>query len=128
MEVHEKIKFIRLFRGWSQEEMAEKLGMVLNGYTKIEQGKVDINLSRLKQIAETLGVEVAQLVGLSEKNIFNFIENGSIHQQQQFHSNTVVQSDCQYELEKARLVIEQKEQEILYLKEIITLMKKSQEI
>ncbi len=130
MEVHEKIKFIRLFRGWSQEEMAEKLGMVLNGYTKIEQGKVDINLSRLKQIAETLGVEVAQLVGLSEKNIFNFIENGGcfIHQQQQFHSNTVVQSDCQYELEKARLVIEQKEQEILYLKEIITLMKKSQEI
>ncbi len=28
--------------------MAEKLDMTLNGYAKIEQGKVDINLSRLK--------------------------------------------------------------------------------
>jgi len=132
MEVHEKIRFIRLFKGWSQEEMAEKLQMALNGYAKIEQGKVDINLSRLQQISETLEVELAQLVGLNDKNVFNFIENfhnalifhnDSIHQQQ-YNNHATDQTACQHELEKAYLIIEQKEKEIVYLKEIIELMKK----
>ena len=56
MEVHEKIKFFRVFKGWSQEEMAERLGMVLHGYAKIERGEVDINLTRLKKIAATFRV------------------------------------------------------------------------
>jgi ribosome-binding protein aMBF1 (putative translation factor) len=38
MEVHENIKFLRQFKSWSQEQMAEKLDMSLNGYAKIEQG------------------------------------------------------------------------------------------
>ncbi len=129
MEVHEKIKFIRLFKGWSQEEMAEKLQMAINGYAKIEQGKVDINLSRLKQISETLGVELTDLVGLNDKNVFNFIENfyhnHSFFYQQQYNNNSIIeQNTCKSELEKAHLIIEQKETEIAYLKEIIELMKK----
>lgn len=136
MEVFEKIRFIRMFKGYSQEQMAEKLEMALNGYAKIEQGKVDINLSRLKQISETLGVELAQLFGLNEKNVFNFIEyfhNTSIFQngiyqfsaehQQQSNNSTSDQTICKHELEKAYLIIEQKEKEIAYLKEIIELMK-----
>ncbi|MEN8217815.1 MAG: helix-turn-helix transcriptional regulator [Pseudomonadota bacterium] len=58
MEVYEKIKFIRHFRNWSQEKMADKLQMTPNGYAKIEQGKVD-------------RVELAQLVGLNLKKNFN---------------------------------------------------------
>jgi transcriptional regulator with XRE-family HTH domain len=119
MEVHENIKFIRQFKKWSQEEMAEKLDMTLNGYAKIEQGKVDINLSRLKQIAESFGVKLEQLVGLNDKNVFNFIEN--------FHNalhNAIDQTTCKHELEKANLIIEQKDKEIAYLKEIIELVKK----
>jgi len=134
MEVHEKIRFIRLFKGWSQEEMAEKLQMALNGYAKIEQGKVDINLSRLKQISETLGVELAQLVGLNEKNVFNFIENFAFifHNdsmlQQQPNNSMADQTTCKHELEKAYLIIEQKEKEIVYLKEIIELIKKQSDV
>jgi transcriptional regulator with XRE-family HTH domain len=127
MEVHEKIRFIRLFKGWYQEEMAEKLQMAINGYAKIEQGKVDINLSRLKQISETLGVDLTELVGLNDKNVFNFIENfyHSFFYPQQYNNNSIIeQNTCKHELEKAHLIIEQKEKEIAYLKEIIELMKK----
>ena len=108
----------------AQEEMAEKLQMALNGYAKIEQGKVDINLSRLKQISEALGVELAQLVGLNEKNVFNFIENFQ-HECifQQSHHNVIEQTTCKHELEKAHLIIEQKDKEIAYLKDIIELIK-----
>jgi len=125
MEVHEKIRFIRLFKGLSQEGMAEKLQMAVNGYAKIEQGKVDINLSRLKQISETLGVELTELVGLNDKNVFNFIENFYHSYQKQCNNNSIIeQNTCKHELEKAHLIIEQKETEIAYLKEIIELMKK----
>jgi transcriptional regulator with XRE-family HTH domain len=117
MEVYENIKFIRQFKKWSQEQMAEKLDMSLNGYAKIEQGKVDINLSRLKQIAEIFGVKLEQLVGLNDKNVFNFIENHNQH-------NTFEQTTYKHELEKANLILEQKDKENAYLKEIIELLKK----
>ncbi|KHD06217.1 hypothetical protein PN36_24055 [Candidatus Thiomargarita nelsonii] len=140
MEVYEKIKFLRNFRDWSQEEMADKLQMTPNGYAKIEQGKTDPSLSRLEQISETLGVELAQLVGLNEKNVFNFIENfhnaficlhNDSNHHQQSHHNATDQTTYKHELEKAHLIIEQKEKEIekayleiAYLKDIIELMKK----
>lgn len=123
METHKKIKFIRMFKGWSQEKMAEKLQMALNGYAKIESGKVDINLSRLQQIADTLEVELTQLIGLNEKSIFNFIENNSTINQQT--DDNIDQSKCMHELEKAQLIIMQKDSEIRYLNEIIELMKKN---
>ncbi|WP_216092868.1 helix-turn-helix domain-containing protein [Candidatus Marithrix sp. Canyon 246] len=133
MEVHENIKFIRQFKSFSQEQMAEKLEMSLNGYAKIEQGKVDINLSRLKKISEIFGVELEKLVGLNDKNVFNFIENfqpDSIFYQQS-HYNAIDQRKCQHELEKANLIIEQnklmieqKDKENAYLKDIIELLKK----
>jgi len=127
MEVHEKIKFIRKFRDWSQEEMAEKLDMSLNGYAKIEHGKVDI-CSKLEKISKILGVEVAQLFGLSEKNVSNFIENyqnaficldHDYNHHQQSHHNAADQTTCKHELEKANLMIEQKDKEMVYLKEMI---------
>jgi transcriptional regulator with XRE-family HTH domain len=134
MEVYENIKFIRQFKSLSQEQMAEKLDMSLNGYAKIEQGKVDINLSRLKNISDIFGVKLEQLVGLNDKNVFNFIEN--------FHNalhNAIDQTTCKHELEKANLIIEQnklmieqkdliieqKDKEITYLKEIIEFVKTS---
>ncbi|MEN8217827.1 MAG: helix-turn-helix transcriptional regulator [Pseudomonadota bacterium] len=111
--------------------MAEKLQMTPNGYAKIEQGKADPGLSRLKQISETFGVELAQLVGLNDKNVSNFIDNyynafiyqDSAHHQQSHH-NATDQTTCKHELEKAHLMIEQKDKEIAYLKEMIELMKK----
>jgi len=135
MEVYDKIKFIRQFKKMSQEEMAEKLDMSLNGYAKIEQGKVDINLSRLKKISDIFNVKLEQLVGLNDKNVFNFIEifhnfTSSFHNEQSLH-NTTDQTTYKHELEKANLIIEQnnlileqKDKEIAYLKDIIELVKK----
>jgi transcriptional regulator with XRE-family HTH domain len=122
METHEKIRFIRMFKGWTQEEMAEKLGMALNGYAKIERGEVDINISRLNQIAEVLGVETTQLIGLNEKNVFNFIENSYNLVHNQSNGCYINQVETKHQLEKALLVIEQKDKEITYLQEIIRLL------
>jgi transcriptional regulator with XRE-family HTH domain len=128
MKVYEKIKYLRNFRDWTQEEMAEKLQMTPNGYAKIEQGKTDPDLSRLEQISEILGVELAQLVGLNDKNVSNFIENyynaficldHDYNHHPQYHNNAADQTTCKHELEKANLIIEQKDKEMVYLKEMI---------
>ncbi len=35
MELYEKLKVIRTFKSWTQEYMAEKLGISTNAYAKI---------------------------------------------------------------------------------------------
>jgi transcriptional regulator with XRE-family HTH domain len=37
MSVHEKIRLVRQAKGWTQEYLAEKLGMSVNGYRDIER-------------------------------------------------------------------------------------------
>jgi transcriptional regulator with XRE-family HTH domain len=41
MKVHDKIRSIRQSKGWTQEDMAEKLYMSVNGYANIERGETD---------------------------------------------------------------------------------------
>lgn len=60
-------KNIRTFRhqhGWSQEDVATRLGISIPAFSKIETGVTDINLSRLEQIANIYEIEVAQLLSL----------------------------------------------------------------
>lgn len=38
MELAEKLKFFRTLKGWTQENLAEKLGISTYAYAKIEQG------------------------------------------------------------------------------------------
>jgi transcriptional regulator with XRE-family HTH domain len=70
MKVHEKIRFMRQSKGWSQEEMADKLNLSVNGYANIERGETDVQISRLEKIAETFGMELLELLSFGEKNVF----------------------------------------------------------
>jgi transcriptional regulator with XRE-family HTH domain len=120
MQLHEKICLLRRVKGWSQEEMANKLQMSLHGYSNIERGGTDIQLSRLEQIVQIFGIELKDLINFDEKSVFmNNIASPNSHN----YINTA--ENCQHELEKARMLLEQKDKEIGYLKEIIELMKKT---
>lgn len=125
MQTHEKLKVLRLCKNWSQEEMAEKLGYSANGYAKIERGETDIKIEKLGKIAEILGVDVQQLLDLNERNIFNIIENQAV--QGINHGNIyLTETKCIHELEKAHLLLQERDKEIAYLKELIELLKKNQ--
>ena len=71
MQLNEKISFFRNLKGFSQEEMAEKMGMSLNGYAKIERGETDVQVSRLERICTVLGVNLQDLFAFNEQMIFN---------------------------------------------------------
>jgi transcriptional regulator with XRE-family HTH domain len=124
MELCEKIRFMRMFKGWSQEEMAEKLGMVVSGYAKIERGETDVNFSRLTQIANLFGIELSNLIGLNEKNVFNVVENSNYYSPLSNVTVSIPESEFKIQLEKFQIIVEQQNKEIAYLKEIIELMKK----
>ena len=61
---------MRLSKGWSQEEMADKLYMSVNGYANIELGKTDVQVSRLEKIAEAFGMELLELFSLGKVMFF----------------------------------------------------------
>ncbi|MDX2196212.1 MAG: helix-turn-helix transcriptional regulator [Cytophagales bacterium] len=70
MKVGEKIRLLRESKKLSQENMAEMLHMSVTGYGKIERDEVDINLHRLKAIADSLQTTPEELINTSSP-IFN---------------------------------------------------------
>lgn len=117
----EKIKFMRQAKSLSQEEMAEKLGLSINGYANIERGETDALMSRIEQIAQVFEMDFMELVSFGERNMICFtgLENHNISHISQ-NSNT---DDFKHDLEKSQLIIEAQRSEIAHLKEIIELMK-----
>jgi len=130
MEIHEKLKVMRLLKGWSQEKLAEELGYSLNAYARIERGESDISIKKLERIVEKMGMDLQQLLGLNKGNIFNLAENcNSINLAQ--GNISLTETQCVHELEKARLLLQERDKEINYLRaenshlqQIIELMKK----
>ena len=134
MKTFEKVKFMRQLKGYSQEDIAEKLGMSVKGYSDIERGKTNLQMNRLEEIAQILGVDTLELLSFGEKNVFcQNIQTVKKNDQNNFLG------DSQAQIEKFQLIIEQKDKEIsllntqinqlneqvLQLKEIIALMKNS---
>jgi len=131
MKINEKIKRIRELKGWSQEQMAEKLNMSISGYANIERGETNVQFSRLEQISKILEIKLSELIDLDEKNIQIFLlqGNGNIEN----HLITIQSSDThlKHELEKAHLLLQERNKEINYLKqqvehlkELLALLKK----
>jgi len=122
MKINEKIRFMRQLKQLSQEEMAEKLELSLNGYANIERGETDVQMSRLEQIAKIFDVDLMELLNFGEKNIICLTGNNSPISHNVWQ-NTNTPNELTFELQKAQLLIEQQLKEIAYLKEIIELTK-----
>jgi len=116
MRICDKVKFMRQLKGYSQEEMAEKLGMSVNGYSNIERGETDLQMSRIEEIAKTLHIDTLELLSFGEKNVY--YQQGARDNYGQYNLINDVQS--KFQLEKAQLIIDQKEKEVEYLKQQVT--------
>lgn len=76
-------KNIRTFRhqhGWSQEDVANRLGISIPAFSKIETGVTDINLSRLEQIADIYEIDVVKILAMDVEEIEQQPSNLSIVQ------------------------------------------------
>lgn len=71
MEIGVKIRRIRELKGFSQENVAQELGMSVNGYGKIERNEVSISYDKLLKISEVLNVDLESIIGFDDNVAFN---------------------------------------------------------
>jgi transcriptional regulator with XRE-family HTH domain len=130
MKVHEKIRLIRESKNWSQEDMAEKLNMSLNGYAKIERGETKSFNPKLGQIAEKLDVDLMELMP-TDKHIC-LISGDNTNNGDGHNINFGSSIELAFEIQKLQLInthkdetIEHLKQDIARLTEMLELYKKS---
>lgn len=68
----EKIRKVRMLRGYSQQYMAEKLRLSSpKHFSRYETGETKMDLPFMESIAEVLGMSLIELLSFDEKVIFN---------------------------------------------------------
>lgn len=128
MDTIERIRINREIRQLTQEEMAEKMNMSVNGYAKIERGETRLYLDKLQQIANIFQIDVSDLISPNKGVIFYMQGNTESNSQTYYAGNESLAS----EVEKLKLVIShkdellaQKTKEIDSLHKIISLLENS---
>lgn len=112
----ENIRQLREERKFSQEEMAEKLGISKNGYGKIERGESDIKLTRLVQIADILDIDVVEIMKDNNREMAFVIGENHGTLQNNYNSD-------HSEIERLNPIIQHQQEKIADLQEMIAILK-----
>lgn len=73
--IKNKIKSIRELKNYTQEYMADQLGVTQAGYSKIEKGKTILSYIKLVEIARILDVTVEDIISFDSQRYFNNFNN-----------------------------------------------------
>ncbi|WP_264537966.1 helix-turn-helix transcriptional regulator [Flavobacterium sp. N1736] len=73
--IKNKIKSIRELKNYTQEYMADQLGVTQAGYSKIEKGKTILSYVKLVEIARILDVSVEDIISFDSQRYFNNFNN-----------------------------------------------------
>lgn len=69
--VGNRIRKIRELKNFTQEQVAEKLGMTISGYSRIEREEVSVSVDKLERIAAILGVSTVDISSFDASVFFN---------------------------------------------------------
>lgn len=106
-----QLRNLRIQKGYSQSDMAEKMHISQSAYAKIESGKTNVDLERLDQIARILEVDWQEILSQSDTKRYYFRENKI--------QNAVVENLTIGLKEAYEKHIESLKKEIAYLKELL---------
>lgn len=113
------IKNIREQKKISQKEMAEKLGIAQNNYSKLERGEVSLTVERLFSIADILQVAVNAIIDNEEKTNELFV-NSIEHLKKRISNLEVIEENLEKQIkEKDKLIGFQSETSLLKLSAFI---------
>jgi len=114
MKIGSKIQKIREIKGYSQEVVADELGISQAAYSKLEQNQTSLSLDKIYALAEVFGISVEQLLSFDENNILN-----NHHQQGGNAANVIVQSFSEKERDLYESKIKHLEEEVLFLRSLL---------
>ncbi|MBX3164304.1 MAG: helix-turn-helix transcriptional regulator [Bacteroidetes bacterium] len=100
--IGDNIRYYRNLKGWSQEEMADKINVSLPTYSRIERNINGVPFKRIVQLAKVLGISPSELVTVGK-----------------------TKNDFANEIDRLKNIISEKDQEIMKLQQkVIELMEK----
>lgn len=74
-KIENKIRNIRELKNFTQEFMADKLGISQAAYSKIENGATKVSYEKLQDIAKIMGVKVEDIQSFETERYFNSFNN-----------------------------------------------------
>lgn len=124
MTIGEKIRFMRLLKGFSQGDMAEKLDISVNAFGRIERNETDLNISRLTQITDALEIPLTELLSVGERtlNYKNTFTNSIVGNPVNAYMNS--EHKILNDLEKAEILVASLQREALLKDELIASLQK----
>ena len=57
-----RLRQLRKERGWSQEELAHRVGIDISFLSELENGKAEPCLRKMKELSQGLGVTLSRLI------------------------------------------------------------------
>lgn len=117
MKTYEKIRAMREQRAWTQENVAEKLNISINGYSKIERGETRLNLPRLEQLAEIFEVDIVEL--LQPESTCQYQSGNHANHNSQITFYGAMGNNPTEELSKLHLIIEYKDDLLKHKDELL---------
>jgi transcriptional regulator with XRE-family HTH domain len=112
--IGEKIRKIRILKGYSQEYVSDKLNISQPAYSDIEKNKTKISLETVKELAYLFEVDLMDLINFDESQIFNntFNENSNGF----FNVQKVIAENFEFERKSYNDQIKSLKDEILFLR------------
>lgn len=111
-KIGSKIRQIRELKGFTQEYLAQQLGVSQRAYSKMERDEIKVDWNKITDIAGIFNIDPLDLVSFDDNLIFNnCTQSGKFNNFNNFIPEKLVE---QYE---AR--IKQLEEEIVFLRTIV---------
>ncbi|OOF78299.1 hypothetical protein BKG96_06230 [Rodentibacter caecimuris] len=122
MEVQDTIRTMREMNQLTQEELAEKLNISVNAYSKIERGITKLSLDKLERIAQIFNINVSELYSAKEKGLLYFFSDNNNY----YNGSEVIAGEnerLKIELKYKDELLNNLRSENLLLKEMIEMLK-----
>lgn len=73
--IGERLKEARIKKGYTQEQLSEKIDVSVAFLSRVERGDTKINLTRLNELCELLGVSQGYILDGSSSTSTNYLNN-----------------------------------------------------
>jgi len=110
-----KLKKMRLFKGFTQEQIAEYLNMDDSNYSRRENGEVNLNMKQWEILAKVLDVPLSEIYESDENQVF-ICNNSSLVNYQGSNNNYTIPESL---LENQQKYINKLEEENKELKRLL---------
>lgn len=110
--VKNKLIAVRIEKGFSQKEMADRLYMDQSQYSRRENGNIRISEDEWEKLSQILDVPVEDIFESEDRNVFIFKDNAVGN----YNGTNSIYSIPEHILETQRKYIQKLEEEIVELK------------